>query len=502
MNPSTPKTTDVTDTISARTAQLFQEQHQNIVKHTDRLFAWLMGCQWFFGLALAMWISPQTWAGTESRVHMHIWAALILGGAVTIVPVLFAILRPGETLTRHVVAVGQMLMSALLIHLTGGRIETHFHVFGSLAILAFYRDWKVLISASAVVLVDHLLRGFFWPESVYGVLSAPIWRSFEHAGWVVFEVTFLIVSIRKSLSEMQLVAERQARLEALKEGIEQTVAERTAELATANKALQAENAERDRAEQKLHTEYAISRILAKSPSWEQAMREVIQSICGIMNWDAGTFWKTDHLAGILRFGETWSAANIGDDEFKTLARPMTFAQGAGLPGRVWQYGQAAWIRDITQDASFPRILLAKQGGLHGAFAFPIVIGNSIAGVVEIYSFEVREPDDDLLLSLTNIGHQLGQFFERKRIEGHLFQSQKMETVGRLAGGVAHDFNNLLTVIGGYCDLTLMELPETDPLAGEHQRNSKGRLRASRSPDKPVARLQPKTGASTPHPEFE
>ena len=62
-----------------------------------------------------------------------------------------------------------MLMSALLIHLTGGRIETHFHVFGSLAILAFYRDWRVLISASAVVTVDHLLRGFFWPQSVYGV---------------------------------------------------------------------------------------------------------------------------------------------------------------------------------------------------------------------------------------------------------------------------------------------------------------------------------------------
>ena len=50
---------------------------------------------------------------------------------------------------RHVIAIGQMLMSALLIHLTGGRIETHFHVFGSLAILAFYRDWRVLISASA-----------------------------------------------------------------------------------------------------------------------------------------------------------------------------------------------------------------------------------------------------------------------------------------------------------------------------------------------------------------
>src|SRR6476660_6448980 len=122
-----------------------------------------------------------------------------------------------------------MLMSALLIHVTGGRIETHFHVFGSLAILAFYRDWRVLFSASAVVYVDHLVRGIFWPQSVYGVMSAPIWRSLEHAGWVIFEVTFLLISIRKSLAETFEVALKQAKLENINETIEKTVTERTIE---------------------------------------------------------------------------------------------------------------------------------------------------------------------------------------------------------------------------------------------------------------------------------
>ena len=74
-----------------------------------------------------------------------------------------------------------MLMGALLIHLTGGRIETHFHVFGSLAFLAFYRDWRVLIPATIVVALDHMLRGMFWPQSVYGVLVASEWRWLEHA---------------------------------------------------------------------------------------------------------------------------------------------------------------------------------------------------------------------------------------------------------------------------------------------------------------------------------
>src|SRR5580692_2444077 len=234
----------ITAGISARNKQLFEEQQQNIVRHTDRVIAWLMVCQWVFGVGLAFWISPHTWVGTVSQVHIHVWAAVLLGGLLTSVPVFLGLTRPGTVLTRHVIAIGQMLMSALLIHLTGGRIETHFHVFGSLAILAFYRDWRVLISATVVVFVDHLVRGIFWPQSVYGVLYAPVWRSFEHAGWVIFEVAFLIIAIRKSLSEMRLVAERQAKLENLNETIEYTVAERTAELTR-------ENIERQQTEKKL-----------------------------------------------------------------------------------------------------------------------------------------------------------------------------------------------------------------------------------------------------------
>src|SRR5437773_2803615 len=101
---------------------------------------------------------------------------------------------PGRVLTRHAVAVGQMLVSALFIHLSGGRIETHFHVFGSLAFLAFYRDWRVLITATVVVAMDHFLRGLLRPQSVYGVAVASVWRAFEHAGWALFTDSFLTAS--------------------------------------------------------------------------------------------------------------------------------------------------------------------------------------------------------------------------------------------------------------------------------------------------------------------
>ena len=155
---------------------------------------------------------------------------MILGGLITSYPVALAYFRPCAALTRHSFAAGQMLMGCALIHLTGGRIETHFHVFGSLAFLAFYRDWRVLVTATVVVVLDHLLRGLFWPQSVYGVLFSNNWRFLEHVGWVVFEDIFLTVACLQSVGEMHTISQRQAEQQGVRELIEQNVGERTAQL--------------------------------------------------------------------------------------------------------------------------------------------------------------------------------------------------------------------------------------------------------------------------------
>ena len=197
----------------SRACELFVEAQHDIHRRTDRLFAGLMAFQWLMGIVFALWVSPLAWDGPVSRTHLHVWAAIIVGGIISLFPALLCLVRPGLPSTRYVIAVAQMLMGALLIHLTGGRIETHFHVFGSLAFLAFYRDWRVLIPATVVVALDHLLRGIFWPQSVYGVVVASQWRWLEHAAWVLFEDVVLFVACRRSIAEMQYTAERTAALE-------------------------------------------------------------------------------------------------------------------------------------------------------------------------------------------------------------------------------------------------------------------------------------------------
>jgi signal transduction histidine kinase len=213
VTPSASHCGGSSEPLDARAAAVFQEHQQAIYEQTDRMFAYLMAAQWLAAIVFALVVAPRTWAGADSQVHVHVWAALILGGLVSVFPAALALLRPGETFTRHTIATAQMLMGALLIHLTGGRIETHFHVFGSLAMLAFYRDWKVLVPATTVVALDHMLRGLYWPESVYGVTVSSEWRWVEHAAWVVFEDVFLVIACVRGTREVREIAERTAVLE-------------------------------------------------------------------------------------------------------------------------------------------------------------------------------------------------------------------------------------------------------------------------------------------------
>jgi signal transduction histidine kinase/CheY-like chemotaxis protein len=226
----TPEPVDVADVAES----LFRQHCRDGWVRTDHIFAGLLVFQWLAGIAVALWITPRTWIGATSTVHVHLLAAIFLGGIIAAFPVLLAILRPGATVTRQTIAVAQMLASALLIDLTGGRIETHFHIFGSLAFLAFYRDWRVLTTASVVVALDHFLFGVYWPQVIFGTSTPEYYRWFEHVLWVVFEDIFLFIMCHQGLREMWTISRRQADLELTNARIELAVAERTGELDATN----------------------------------------------------------------------------------------------------------------------------------------------------------------------------------------------------------------------------------------------------------------------------
>jgi GAF domain-containing protein len=150
---------------------------------------------------------------------------------------------------------------------------------------------------------------------------------------------------------------------------------------------------------------------------------VLQAICEELGWDHGALWNVDNAGGVLRCVETWHLPTAGLQEFDAASRTMTCAKGVGLPGRVWESAQPAWIPDVLADANFPRAPIASREGLHAAFGFPILSRGTVVAVMEFFSRAIREPDESAR-HLRAVGEHIGQFMDRKHAEEELDPSSR------------------------------------------------------------------------------
>ncbi len=181
--------------------------------------------------------------------------------------------------------------------------------------------------------------------------------------------------------------------------------------------------EEKQAERRMQAQYAVTRVLADAASLQEAIPKIIEVICECLGWEWGAVWRVDAQAQRLRCEEVWHAPGSDFAEFEGLSRRTAFPTGIGLPGRVWETGEPAWIEDVVRDTNFPRAPIAAREGMHGAFGFPIRLGNEVLGVIEFFSREIRQPDEKLLQMMGAIGSQIGQFMERQLAQEALRKSE-------------------------------------------------------------------------------
>jgi PAS domain S-box-containing protein len=170
--------------------------------------------------------------------------------------------------------------------------------------------------------------------------------------------------------------------------------------------------ERRRAEKRLLLQIRITRILSEAATVNEAMPRILQAVCESLGWHLSVLWQVDPQANVLRCADMWCVPSIAVTEFKAATGKSTFVAGSDLPGTVWAGGKPACIRDVSEDAEFSRAKVVANARLRGAFAFPILVGCEVLGVIESFTRDLWQSDGDLVAMMANIGSQIGQFTKR------------------------------------------------------------------------------------------
>jgi PAS domain S-box-containing protein len=384
-----------------KTNSLFKARYQAECSRVNRFMIWLMAAQWFVGIGFASFFSSLTWIGERYEIHVHVWAAIVLGGAISGFAILWARTFPKASHTRHVIAISQVLWSALLIHLSGGRIETHFHVFASLAILSIYRDWKVLMTATFVVALDHFVRGVFYPLSAFGIVTESPYRWIEHAAWVLFEVSFLAPGCVMLRNEIMELCVRQTQIEDAKKTVDERVKKRTSELSSANESLASKTMEAEKLA--LVAKYTDNAVI-------------------ITNGDAEIEWVNAGFERITGYSEEES---IGK-------RPVDLLNGPNTDPKQIEAMEAA-IKN-KQPYDFEMLRYRKNGEAFWMAIEARPIQNE------------NESRTQFILVESDITARVDAELERQKLNEQLVEASRAAGIAEVATGVLHNVGNVLNSV--------------------------------------------------------
>ena len=134
---------------------------------------------------------------------------------------------------------------------------------------------------------------------------------------------------------------------------------------------------------------------------------VLRALGESLRWELGALWLTEPASGTMRCATVWHSPLAGLAVLEEASRRSPARYGVGLVGRAWRDRRAAWVSNALLEPDPDR--LDRLGGelVRGWFGFPVWASGELVGIVEFFSREIRQPDEDLLRMAEQLGGLLG-----------------------------------------------------------------------------------------------
>ncbi|MGY1703812.1 SpoIIE family protein phosphatase [Geodermatophilus sp. SYSU D00697] len=163
----------------------------------------------------------------------------------------------------------------------------------------------------------------------------------------------------------------------------------------------------------------VTAALTEAPDADVAFRDLLPTLCAELDWDTATLWEPDTASRRLHHVGTWNTPGSEAPALHEASHAHRIGRGEPLPGLAWSRRAPVVIEDLWAEPRLTRLSAARADGLRTGVAFPVLRGNDVLAVCELFSREQRPVPVELLEVLAHAGRQIGQFLGRLRAESEV-----------------------------------------------------------------------------------